>query len=60
MIPSQTILLEWIDTLTEVSFIHQTSHLAMHSQQDEEDAKRISKAIERIGKVLEKQANQEL
>jgi len=54
MIPSQTILLEWIDTLTEVSFIHQTSHLAMHSPQDEQDAKRISRAIERIGKVLEK------
>jgi hypothetical protein len=32
MIPTQTVILEWIDTLTEVSFIHQTSHLAMHTE----------------------------
>lgn len=48
--------------LTEVSFIQQTSQLASYSAPDEEgdDARRIERAIDRIGRVLERQASEEL
>lgn len=49
-------LLAWIDVLTELSFLHQTTHSLNPESQSSDEFSRVERAISKISAILEKEA----